>query len=63
MGRRAIATLMLLATLTALFLYGGQALGGKNGLIIALALAVVMNVGAYWFSDKIVLGQGRAHAI
>jgi heat shock protein HtpX len=39
---------------------GGNALGGQNGMAIALAFAVVMNFGAYWFSDKVVLRMSRA---
>jgi heat shock protein HtpX len=49
-------TAMLLATLTALFLWAGQALGGESGLMTALLFAGLMNFGAYWWSDKIVLG-------
>ncbi len=56
-------TLILLATLTALLLWAGQALGGQNGLVFALALAGAMNIGAYWFSDKIVLRMYRAREI
>jgi len=56
-------TLILLATLTALLLWGGQALGGREGLWLALALAAVLNVGAYWFSDKIVLRMHHAKEI
>jgi len=48
-------TLILLATLTALLLWAGQALGGHNGLVFALVFAGLMNFGAYWFSDKTVL--------
>lgn len=58
-----IRTLILLATLTALLLWAGQALGGQNGLMFALALAGLMNFGAYWFSDKIVLRMYRAREI
>jgi heat shock protein HtpX len=56
-------TMMLLAALTALFLWIGQALGGQNGLIIALLLAGVMNFVSYWFSDKIVLKMYRAQPV
>ena len=58
-----IRTLILLATLTALLLWAGQALGGQNGLMFALVLAGLMNFGAYWFSDKIVLRMYRAREI
>ncbi|MEW6130097.1 MAG: zinc metalloprotease HtpX [Acidobacteriota bacterium] len=56
-------TMFLLAVLTAMFLFIGQALGGQTGLIIAIALAGIMNFGAYWFSDKIVLRMYRAQEI
>lgn len=48
-------TLLLLAALTALLLWIGQMLGGRSGVTIAFVMAAAMNLGAYWFSDKIVL--------
>jgi heat shock protein HtpX len=54
---------MLLATLTALVLLLGQVLGGGTGLVIALLFAAIMNFGAYWWSDKIVLGMYRAQEV
>jgi heat shock protein HtpX len=56
-------TAMLLATLTALLLWAGQALGGESGLVMALIFAGVMNFGAYWWSDKIVLRMYRAQEV
>jgi heat shock protein HtpX len=50
-----IKSLVLLATLTALLLWAGQMLGGQTGLVFALVAAGLMNFGAYWFSDRIVL--------
>jgi len=58
-----IKTVMLLATLTALFLWVGQALAGQGGLVIALLFAILMNFGAYWFSDKIVLRMHGAREV
>lgn len=58
-----IKTAILLAALTALLLGVGQLLGGQQGLIIALVFALIMNVGAYWFSDKIVLKMYKAQPI
>jgi len=49
--------LLFLATLTALLLFVGQALGGRGGLTIALMFAGVMNFVAYWWSDKIVFAD------
>lgn len=48
-------TLMLLAAMTALLLWVGQALAGQAGLVIALVIASLLNFGSYWFSDKVVL--------
>jgi heat shock protein HtpX len=53
-------TTILLAGLTAFFLVIGYYLGGQSGMVIAFVLAVVMNLGSYWFSDKIVLAIYRA---
>ena len=58
-----LKTALLLALLTGLILVLGQAVGGSNGLVIALVLALVMNVGSYWFSDKIVLRMYRAREL
>jgi heat shock protein HtpX len=49
--------------LSALFLLIGGALGGESGMLFAFGLAVVMNVGSYWFSDKIVLRMYRAQQV
>src|SRR5215211_1082599 len=56
-------TMVLLAVLTALFLFVGRALGGQTGLVIAIGLAGVMNFAAYWFSDKIVLRMYGAQEV
>lgn len=53
----------LLAVLTALFLLIGNAVGGEQGMIMAFGIAVVMNVGTYWFSDKIVLRMYGAREV
>jgi heat shock protein HtpX len=56
-------SMLLLAALTALFLWIGSALGGRGGLAISLLLAGAMNVGAYWFSDRIVLRMYGAREV
>jgi heat shock protein HtpX len=56
-------TAMLLAALTALMLWAGQALGGSHGLALAVILAGAMNFGAYWWSDKIVLRMYAAQGV
>ena len=56
-------TTLLLASLTALIVFIGAALGGQSGMIIAFTFAVIMNFGAYWFSDRIVLKMYRARQV
>ena len=56
-------TFILLAGLTALLFFIGGILGGKTGLIIALIFAAVMNLGAYWYSDQIVLKIYKAQMV
>jgi heat shock protein HtpX len=54
---------MLLTALTVLFIFIGQLLGGRQGMIIAFGFAVLMNFFSYWFSDKIVLAMYRAKPV
>lgn len=54
---------LLLAVLTAILVLIGGALGGEQGMVIAFALALVMNFASYWFSDKIVLAAYGAKPI
>jgi len=63
MIKNQIKTVLLLGLLTGLLLGVGQLLGGRQGLFIGLVFAIVMNFGAYWFSDKIVLKMYRAKEI
>jgi heat shock protein HtpX len=58
-----LKTAVLLGGLSALFLLIGGAVGGNNGLIMAFGFAVVMNIGSYWFSDKIVLRMYKAQLV
>jgi len=58
-----LKTGLLLGLLTAIILLIGQAMGGSNGLVIAFGFAIVMNVGSYWFSHKIVLSMYRAREL
>ena len=50
-----IKTMVLLVTLTLVLVWAGGALGGRQGMTMALIFAVGMNFFAYWFSDKIVI--------
>jgi len=58
-----IRTTILLALMTAFLLFVGQILGGRQGMLIALVLAAVMNFVSYWYSDKIVLRMYNAKEI
>jgi heat shock protein HtpX len=58
-----LKTVILLATLTALLMWAGQILAGPTGLWVALAFAGAMNIGAYWFADRIVLRMHNAQEV
>lgn len=55
-----LKTVFLMTLMIVLFLFVGNLLGGKGGMTIAFIMALVMNFGSYWFSDKIVLKMYRA---
>lgn len=54
---------LLLAALTALFLVVGYLLGGQSGMMIALVVAIGMNVYSYWNADKVVLRMFKAREV
>ena len=54
---------LLLAVLTVMLVLIGGAVGGRQGMLIAFFIAVVMNFVSYWFSDKIVLAAYGAQPI
>jgi len=58
-----LKTILLLGVLTSILLLIGSFLGGMQGLTIAFLFAIVMNVGSYWFSDKMVLKMYRAQPL
>jgi heat shock protein HtpX len=58
-----LKTGFLLAVLTCLVVLVGQAIGGQQGMFIALLMALVLNVASYWFSDKMVLAMYRAQPV
>lgn len=60
---KTLKTTFLLTLMTLLLLAIGEAFGGRNGLTIALVFAVLMNGGAYFFSDKIALAYSGAQPI
>jgi heat shock protein HtpX len=58
-----LKTALLLGLLSGVLLALGQVLGGTNGLVLAFVFAAIMNLGSYWFSDKIVLRMYRAQEV
>ena len=58
-----LKSLFLLAFLSAILVLVGGVIGGKNGALVALVLAGVMNFVSYWWSDKIVLRMYKASEV
>jgi heat shock protein HtpX len=58
-----LKTALLLGVMSGILLVIGELVGGANGLMFAFILAAVMNLGSYWFSDKIVLRMYRAQEV
>jgi heat shock protein HtpX len=58
-----VKTIGLLVFMTLLLVFVGAAIGGRSGMIFAFGLAVLMNFGTYWFSDKIVLRMYGAQPV
>jgi heat shock protein HtpX len=56
-------TAVLMAAITALFIVVGGMLGGQQGMLIALLMAVGMNFFSYWFSDTMVLKMTNAQQV
>lgn len=59
----ALKTTLLLGILSGILLFGGEMLGGRNGLYTALAIAVAMNFFGYFFSDKMALAMYSAQPV
>jgi heat shock protein HtpX len=62
MGNR-LRTALLLGGMTALIVMTGRFLGGRQGMTIALLIALGMNFFSYWFADKIVLRMAGAREV
>lgn len=56
-------TALLMAAMTALFLFFGFMLGGEGGMLIALLFAAGMNLFAYWNADKMMLSMHGAREV
>jgi heat shock protein HtpX len=59
----AVKTALLLGLLSGILLFGGELIGGRNGLEYGLAIAVFMNFFSYFFSDKLALMMYRAQPV
>ena len=58
-----LKTMLLLAALSGIIIVLGGLLGGRGGIFLAFILAIAMNLGSYWYSDKIVLSMYRARRL
>ena len=56
-------TALLLTALTLFLIFVGEYFGGRNGMVIALVIAVAMNFFSYFYSDKLALSMYRAQPV
>ncbi len=61
--KNTLKTVALLGLLSAILIVGGRALAGEGGMYAGLALAVLMNFGSYFFSEKIALASYNAQPV
>src|SRR5918994_503830 len=59
----ALRTTILLASLTGLLVVIGALIGGPQMALVFLGIGLVLNLGAYWFSDRLALAMSRAKPI
>ena len=58
-----LKTAVLMAAITALFMAVGSFIGGRQGMAVALVIALGLNFFSYWFSDKLVLKMYNAQEV
>ena len=63
MNANGLKTALLLGGLTAVLLLLGYGIGGEGGMLLGFGVAAVMNIGAYWFSDRIALRMAGAREV
>lgn len=60
---QSVKTVVLLGLLTGLLMAIGGLVGGQMGMTIALGISLLMNLGAWWFSDRLVIAMTRAREV
>jgi heat shock protein HtpX len=58
-----LKTVFLLTLLSSILLALGYLFAGQAGLVVALVFAGVLNIGSYWFSDRLALRMAGAHEV
>jgi heat shock protein HtpX len=58
-----VKTWVLIAALGGLFVLIGGAIGGSNGAVFALVIALIFNFAMYWYSDKIAIATTRSKPV
>ena len=58
-----LKTGLLLTGLTLILIWIGNLIGGQVGIIVALVFAAIMNLGSYWFSDRLVIAMSGAQPL
>ena len=58
-----IKTVVLLSLLSGVLLFGGELIGGRNGLYTAVLIAVGFNFFSYFFSDRLALAAASAQPL
>lgn len=56
-------TILLMVSLTVLLMMVGGLIGGPRAVVPFFIMAMLMNFGMYWFSDKMVLAMYRAREV
>jgi len=62
-GLNRVKTWILIAALGGLFVLIGGLIGGQQGAMVALGIALVFNFSMYWFSDKIAITTANAPSV
>jgi heat shock protein HtpX len=58
-----LRTFFFMTVLTLVLVAAGGMVGGRGGALFALIMAAVLNLGSYWFSDKIVITMYRGRQV